>query len=113
LESGLIDAVASITGERVASPWFFPSVAEYAGLLEKHSLEVTFATLFDRPTPLEGESGMRHWVEMFAGPYLAHVPPELREAYFQAAEDRLRPSLLKEGVWIADYRRIRVLARRL
>jgi len=43
------------------SPWFYPSVAEYAGLLEKHGLEVREASLFDRPTVLEqGESGLEN-----------------------------------------------------
>jgi trans-aconitate methyltransferase len=112
LEGALIEAVAAVTGVRVESPWFFPSIAEYAGLLEAHGLEVGFATLFDRPTPLEGDNGLRHWVEMFGGPFLERIPPDLRESYFRQVEDRLRPVLRKDGVWTADYRRIRVLARR-
>src|SRR5260370_31230475 len=43
-------------------PWFYPSVAEYAALLEKYGFAVTCATLFYRPTPLEdGERGPRNW----------------------------------------------------
>jgi trans-aconitate methyltransferase len=113
LQGALIEGVATLTGERVESPWYFPSVAEYAGLLEGHGLEVGFATLFDRPTPLEGENGLRHWVEMFGGPFLARIPLERREMFFQLVEDQLRPVLRKDGVWCADYRRIRVLARQL
>src|SRR5439155_15097016 len=45
--------------------WYFPGLDEYAALLEAGGLEVTFATLFDRPTPLQGEEGMRQWVAMF------------------------------------------------
>ena len=36
-----------------ANPWFYPSIAEYASLLEKHHLEVREAALFERPTKLE------------------------------------------------------------
>jgi trans-aconitate methyltransferase len=112
LQGALTEAVAAVTGAWVESPWYFPSVAEYAGLLEKYGLEVTFATLFDRPTPLEGENGLRNWVEMFGGPFLALIAPERREAFFGRVENQLRPVLKKDGVWFADYRRIRVLARR-
>ena len=40
-------------------PWYYPGVGEYAPLLERAGLEVTDAFLFDRPTPLEGEQGLR------------------------------------------------------
>src|SRR5277367_806312 len=54
--------------EKMPNPWYFPSLAEYAGLLEKHGFEVTFASLFDRPTPLEdGERGLQNFLEMFGG----------------------------------------------
>src|SRR5699024_8970592 len=32
-------------------PWFFPSIGEYATLMEEVGFKVTFAHLFDRPTP--------------------------------------------------------------
>jgi hypothetical protein len=40
------------------SPWYYPSIGEYAPLLERYGLEVREASLFDRPTPLEGENGL-------------------------------------------------------
>jgi trans-aconitate methyltransferase len=95
------------------SPWYFPGIAEYAALLERHGLEVTFATLFDRPTPLEGEAGLRHWVQMFGGHVLSRVPPERREDFFRDVEDAARPVLFREGRWVADYRRLRVVACRV
>jgi hypothetical protein len=76
-------------------------------------LEVTFALLFDRPTPLEsGEDGLRAWVEMFGGHYLTQVPIERREQYLRRVEDTARPVLFRDGEWVADYRRLRVTARR-
>ena len=91
-------------------PWYFPGVGEYAGLLERHGLEVRFATLFDRPTPLEGEDGLRKWVEMFGGGLLDRVPPQRRDEFFSLVETRARPSLYRDGRWVADYRRLRVVA---
>jgi len=92
-------------------PWYFPSIAEYSTLLEQVGLEVTHAVLFDRPTPLEGENGMRSWIEMFAGGVLAKLPPGRREEFLGSIEMRLQPVLCRDGKWFADYRRLRVLAR--
>ena len=55
------------------SPWYYPSIGEYAPLLERHGLEVRNASLFDRPTPLEGENGLDQWLRMFGQTYLAPV----------------------------------------
>ena len=95
------------------NPWYYPSIGEYASLLERHGLAVRHAALFDRPTPLEeGERGLRLWLEMFAGGLLDTLPPEAREQVIQSVERQLRPSRFCDGSWIADYARIRVLARR-
>jgi trans-aconitate 2-methyltransferase len=92
------------------NPWYYPTVGEYATLLERRGFDVTFATLFDRPTALEGEAGLRDWVRMFAGVFLDAVRPEDHERFFAAVERRGRPALLREGKWHADYRRLRVVA---
>lgn len=95
------------------NPWYYPSIGEYASLLERHGLAVRHAALFDRPTPLEeGERGLRLWLEMFAGDLLDTLPPAAREQTIQSVERQLRPSRFRDGSWIADYARIRVLARR-
>ncbi len=93
--------------------WYFPSLGEYAKLLETVGLEVTFAVLFDRPTPLEGEGGMRDWVRMFARPVLDAVPPERQEEFLRLVEEATRPALFHDGGWMANYRRLRVVAHRL
>ena len=77
------------------SPWFYPSVAEYAGLLERHGLEVTYALLFDRPTPLEdGERGLRTWLEMFGGKMAAKIPKEKREQLMEEIERQARGKIV-------------------
>ncbi len=93
------------------NPWYFPSVAEYAGLLERAGLEVQYAHLFDRPTPLdEGEAGMANWLAMFGQPCLTNVPADLHSAVIAAAIERMRPRLWHDGGWTADYRRLRIVA---
>jgi trans-aconitate 2-methyltransferase len=93
-------------------PWYYPSIGEYAPLLERAGLEVNDSALFDRPTPLEGTDGLRHWVEMFARDLVARVPAEAREPFFRHVEEAARPRLHRDGTWFADYRRLRVVARR-
>ncbi len=93
------------------NPWYFPSVAEYAALIEKHGLAVTLASLFDRPTPLEDyEDGMRNWFKMFGVPFLDRVPSNRREELLERIERALRPGLYRDGAWFVDYRRLRIVA---
>jgi len=92
------------------NPWYFPSISEYGTLLEQQGLELTFATLFDRPTPLEdGEQGMQNWLKMF-GSFLSAFPTDVQNRILANIENQLRPTLYKDGTWFADYRRIRVVA---
>src|SRR5262245_17222690 len=91
-------------------PWYYPGIAEYSGILERHGFEVKFATLFDRPTALEGEDGLRKWFEMFGGSLLERLSPGDRQACLAALEAELRPALYRDGIWFADYRRLRVVA---
>jgi trans-aconitate methyltransferase len=92
-------------------PWYFPTVGEYAPLLEKHGFEVRYAELYDRPTPLgDGEDGMRNWLRAFAGSLLGGPDNERRETVIGRSIESLRPELYRSGEWFADYRRIRVAA---
>jgi trans-aconitate methyltransferase len=93
------------------SPWYFPSLGEYATRLEQQGFDVTYAVLFDRPTPLEeGELGMANWIEMFASRFLAALSADQKAIALRAIEQRLKPLLYQDGAWIADYRRIRIVA---
>jgi trans-aconitate methyltransferase len=91
-------------------PWYFPSIGEYASLLERHGFVVHYAALFERPTPLEGEEGLRNWLRMFADHIMQTVPAEAYEAIIPDTEQRLRPVLYQDGGWMADYVRLRVIA---
>ncbi len=115
IHSALLGALEDLDSAKKTdwNPWYYPSVGEYATLLERHGLAVRHAVLFDRPTPLEeGERGLRLWLEMFAGDLLDTLSPETREQAIASVERQLRPSRFRDGSWLADYARIRVLARR-
>jgi len=85
---------------------YYPSVSEYTTILEAHGLEVRNAQLFDRPTPLEGESGIENWLKQFKNYYFENLPP----AALSEVISTLRPKLHNESGWFADYRRLRFLA---
>lgn len=111
--SGAIEAASqSILGEVVSHPWYFPGIAKFASVLERHGLAVTQAAIIDRPTPLVGDDGLKNWVRMFGQHWLAQIPDAMHEHFLAEVEEIARPNLWRDSVWHADYRRIRVLARR-
>jgi trans-aconitate methyltransferase len=90
--------------------WYFPSIGDYATRLERQGFDVVYAVLFDRPTPLEdGERGLANWLTMFASRFLEHLSAKQQAQLMETVEDRLRPMLYRNGTWLADYRRIRVM----
>jgi SAM-dependent methyltransferase len=94
------------------SPCYYPSIGQYAAVLERHGFEVRSASLFDRPTPLEGEEGMGNWLRMFCASFFG-TAPELASAKIGQVVEQLHPALFREGVWTVDYRRLRVVAVRI
>jgi trans-aconitate methyltransferase len=95
----------------VSPGWFYPSIGEYTPLLEKHGLAVQSALLFDRPTTLEeGENGLRNWIQMFCASMFRDVPDTLKDQVLHSTEEKARDRLFKVDHWIADYRRLRVVA---
>jgi len=92
-------------------PWFYPSVAEYAGLLERHGLEVREASLFDRPTVLEeDERGLENWIRVFRQTFLEKMGEENAQRWIREVERQCRAELFKDGSWELDYRRLRIAA---
>lgn len=115
--SGNIDAIVSATHAELADrgyetpmPWYFPTVGEYATQLEAHGFEVQYATLFDRPTELDGDDGLATWMAGFGDSLLAGLSETEQQAVIESVENRLRGDLFSEGSWTADYRRLRVVA---
>lgn len=91
--------------------WYFPSIGEYASLLEKHDLNVRSALLFDRPTPLEdGEMGLRNWIQMFGERVFLDVSDDMKQQILARSEEKARDRLFNNGQWFADYTRLRIVA---
>ncbi|MFB5660983.1 class I SAM-dependent methyltransferase [Alteribacillus sp. HJP-4] len=90
-------------------PWYYPSIGEYSSLMEQTGFRVTFAEHFDRPTPLEGENGLRNWINMFAGSMLEGVNDSKKDTLISRVEHNLKAELYQKGSWTADYKRIRVI----
>jgi trans-aconitate methyltransferase len=110
--SGVIHSVLSryYDGPLPDSRTFFPSIAEYGKFLEVAGLELRFAHLFDRPTLLEGSSGMEDWIHQFKWYYFEPLPAEKRRRALAQVVEELRPHLWVDDHWTADYRRLRILA---
>ena len=98
----------------IGNPWYFPSVGEYASLLESVGMEVTHAFHFPRFTPLEGgEDGLRNWLAMFGGAFTESIAKEDLESALPAIESQASHALYKEGQWHADYVRLRIRAKKV
>jgi trans-aconitate methyltransferase len=108
--AAVVEALEAVLGrERVAAinPWYYPSIGEYASLLEQHGLAVTTAALFPRPTRMDGERGLRDWMEMFCKRFAVD------DEGLSHMEEHLRGLLFREGAWWIDYVRLRVVAHKL
>ena len=63
----IVEAIKKVLGRLDLNHWYFPSIGEYATLLERQGFSVSYATLFARQTPLSGgEEGIVNWLDMFA-----------------------------------------------
>jgi trans-aconitate methyltransferase len=114
VEQALQLARAEAGASPVPSPWFFPSIATYARLLEEGGLEPRQMQLYDRPTVLAaGESGLADWINMFATPFIDDLAADQRAHVVERAVELVRPALFVDGRWSVDYRRLRFVAFRV
>ena len=92
---------------------YFPTIAEYTAVLERNGLRPDYAVLFDRPTPQSPGKTVVDWIEMFFSEPFRGIEEKQKAEILREAETKLRPALCKDGVWIIDYVRIRVRARKI
>ncbi|HVZ98114.1 MAG TPA: methyltransferase domain-containing protein [Chitinophagaceae bacterium] len=91
--------------------WCFPSIGEYATLLEQCGFRVTYALHFNRETELaDDQNGIIDWLKMFAGGYLTGINAQDVEMILKETQEKIRPLQFKNGKWYADYKRLRVIA---
>jgi len=107
------EAIREIGSTEIEDIWFFPTIGEYASLLEKHGFEVQYAAHFERPTKLEdGEAGLRNWIKMFGAKMFAQAAQIVQDEIIKLAEVKLRDELFQNENWYADYKRLRISARK-
>ncbi len=93
--------------------WYFPSISTYTSLLEKNGFEVEFAHLYDRLTELtDSENGIKDWIEMFGSAFFIDVIDKDKKDILEEVQNDVKEKCFIDGKWYADYRRIRVLAKK-
>lgn len=114
LIQGLRSAASELhPGVDIALPWCFPSPAEHATRLERGGFEVRVLHYFERPTPLAPGDTAADWWRMFGPSVLALFPSETHDALLARTDELLRDRLAgDDGIWRADYARLRFVALR-
>ncbi len=92
-------------------PHNYPTETAFRQRLSTAGFEVDSTEIIHRPTPLP--EGVRGWYATFGKSALVGLSPEEAEEAVAHAEYLLRQSLCDDqGIWIADYVRLRFVARR-
>lgn len=90
---------------------YYPTPEAYTQRLERAGFGVERIELIPRPTPL-GDGGMTEWLRTFRRGVLENLPKDLRDPVTEATTALLERALRDEdGKWIADYVRLRFIAR--
>lgn len=88
--------------------FYFPTISEYAAILERSGFSVRYAALFDRPTVQKGNAA--DWIRMFVKKPFEGMDAALADRIINDAQDAVRDRLYADGRWIIDYVRIRMRA---
>lgn len=96
------------------NPWYFPSLGQYASLLESQGFRVHIAHHFDRPTKLpEGKDGMKYWLQHFSDHFFAGFSAGEKDKAIARISQAAQTTLWHEDAFYADYRRLRVFAEKV
>lgn len=94
-------------------PQWYPTVELFTGIYEAAGFTDVEGRLIDRPTPLP--NGPASWFLTFRTGFMdtAHVPDAEQPAVAEAAAARLDPAMIgPDGIWLADYVRLRFTMRK-
>jgi len=110
IRTALVQALncRGIDGES-SVPWYFPTPGDYATRLERAGFRVNSIALIPRPTPLPGD--IIGFLETFGHSFLAGLSEQGKDEYLHEVRRLLEPQLVNpDGVWVADYVRLRFSA---
>lgn len=89
----------------------FPTVKNFGRLLENNGFVIDKIYDYDRPTILkDNEQGLCNWIKQFFASELAVMPKDVQAMIIQKTEESAKKTLWNDKEWIADYRRLRVIA---
>lgn len=87
----------------------YPTAEEYTAVLDKAGFAIDRCDLVPRPTPLP--TGLKGWMETFAGRMIGGYEAEVQSAIIETVERLVGPELRdSRGHWTADYIRLRFKA---
>lgn len=107
---GALEQCFSERGLKYRRVFYFPTIGQYAPMLEEAGFKIEYAALFDRPTPQNGADGLASWIRMFVKKPFEGMDMAQKEEIISDAVARLRNRLYQNGCWIVDYVRIQFRA---
>lgn len=90
--------------------FYFPTIGQYAPMLEKAGFRIEYAALFDRPTIQKGANGLADWIKMFVKKPFEGIDEKMQNEIIAAAVKHLKNLLYINGEWFVDYVRIQFRA---
>ncbi|MEE3439740.1 MULTISPECIES: class I SAM-dependent methyltransferase [Ruminococcus] len=89
----------------------FPTVEEFGNVLSENGFVIDNIYDFDRPTVLKDkEQGLSNWMKQFYADELAEMPTEVQKKVLERTSSIAKEKLWNGKEWVADYRRLRVIA---
>lgn len=105
-----MNAALEAAGGAAISPWDFPSPSLQKQRLQRAGFDVTAMFLIPRPTPLP--TGISGWLRTFAGPFIGTLSPKIQTEILEDGERRMAALYDPIEGWMADYVRLRFVARK-
>lgn len=99
------------TGYDYKSKFNFSTTENFSKLLEKNGFLIDMIYDYDRPTPLkEAKKGLANWMKQVFASELEAMPKNIQVIVIKQEEELTRKTFWNGNEWVADYRRIRVVA---
>lgn len=89
----------------------FPTVENFGEMLEKNGFIIDKIYDYDRPTVFkDNEQGLTNFLKQFFAFELLIMPEHIQSLFFEEVAELTRGNLWNGKEWVADYRRLRVIA---
>lgn len=105
-------AVLEELGHTYHSKFTFPIDEFFGSLLIKNGFIIEEIYAYDRPTPLnDGDKGLYNWAKQFFESDLKELTDTDQDFILRKLLENVRENLWNGTSWVADYKRLRVIAR--